>query len=179
MSIDRNDGTVGLPSGHSISPSLSQQAFRQTALFQEARSQDYGTLPWIHYHFSGGVIEGRKLLASLCFYDQILIYVSLIANLYAEDVHDWSSYSLDVEAATKDFHDRILEQILGAPTARRRVSVGQMSPEHLTLACPVTWQFSWGLVGSGHDFKGGITSICVRYGNRHEEANRAYRSGRG
>ncbi len=88
ISIDRDDGTIGLPNGHTIPPSLSQDAFRQTAMFQEARVQDYGTLPWIHYHFTGGTLEGRELLTRVCFYDQILVFVTLAVDLYGPGERD-------------------------------------------------------------------------------------------
>jgi hypothetical protein len=178
FNIDHTAGTVSLPNGNAISPSLSQDAFRQSAMFPKARAQDFGTLPWIHYHFSGGAIEGHELFTSLCFYDQMLVYASLSANLYTPGVFDWSNYSLDVEAATKELHDRLLNQLLGKPTRSTRLSVGQLLPEQATLARPLTWQFPWGQVGSGHDFKGGGTCITISYGNRREEACRLYESKR-
>jgi len=175
MLIDPSDGTVTLPAGCSISPLLSQDVFRKHSVFPRARSRDFGTLPWIHYHFSGGVIEGKELLASLCFYDQVLVYVSLAADFNPPGAKDWSSYSLDVEAAAKQFHDRLLEQEIGKPTRRDRLSVGNLPASQTTLACPLTWKFPWGRVCSGHDFKGGGTFITISFGNRQEEANRAYR----
>lgn len=173
MQIDRENGTVRLPSGLEIGPALTQDAFCALPGSGSARKHDHGKLPWIHYRLSGGEVDGKELLASLCFYDQLLVYVSISANLYPPGPNDWSDYSLDVESETKRFHDRLLEEILGSPSdggSWSRLPGGQG-----TLERPLGWRFPWGRVSSSHDSRGGGTYITISYGNRHEEANNAYR----
>jgi hypothetical protein len=176
MEIDPHSGVVTLPSGYPVGPDLSQAAFRADAVGAEARSQDYGTLPWIHYHFSGGQLEGKPLLASVCFYDQLLVSLTLTVDLYPPGPRDWSSYSLEVEAATKEFHDGLLTRTLGKPTQAEPLPLRPQASTPATLTRPLIWSYPWGRVISGHDFKGGGTSITVQYGNRLEEASEAYRT---
>lgn len=174
MNIDPQYGTIRFSNGALIEPIITQEDFRSKPVLSEARSQDYGTLPWIHYHFSGGQTEGRELLASVCFYDQLLIDVKISANFYPLGNWDWSHYSLEVEAETKHFHDQLLNKMLGKPNNGgwffRRIPHGLE-----TLQKPLQWKFKWGNVFSGHDWKGGDTAITVNYGNRGEEAHWAYK----
>jgi hypothetical protein len=176
LRIGAQDGTIDLPNGLSISPSLSQDVFRASPAFANARSQDYGTMPWIHYHFPGGNSDGKELLVSLCFYDQILVYVSLCADLYPPGPKDWSNYSLAIQATTKQFHDRLLAQMLGKPTKGGSLFLGQLPKGEVTLKRPLFWRFPWGHIYSSHDLKGGGTNITISYGNRKNEAEKAYRS---
>jgi hypothetical protein len=175
MFIDRDSGTVTLPNGYSVGPSLSQEGFRAGEMFGRAKSRDCGTLPWIHYDFSGGNVEGKELLVSVCFYDQMLVSLDITADLYPPGAKDWSNYSLDVEATTKEFHDRLLEQALGKPTRTDRLSMSNLTPTQTMLARSLMWKFRWGSVVSEHDQRGSGTSIFVSYGNRHEEASKTYR----
>jgi hypothetical protein len=174
MRIDHGNGGVTLPSGLAISPALTQDSFRALPAFQGAQQHDYGTLPWIHYHFSGGRVEGHELLVSLCYYDQLLVYVSMTADLYPPGPKDWSQYSLDVEAATKEFQDRLLVGMFGKPSESGSFLLGGLSKGRETLERPLRWDFPWGSVFSAHDSKGGGTAITVRYGDRLEQASRAY-----
>jgi hypothetical protein len=175
MQIDREDGTVRLPNGLEVGPALTQAAFRALPASQNARSEDYGTLPWIHYHLSGGQIDGKDLLVSLCFYDQMLVNVSVTADLYPPGPKDWSKYSLEVEAATKQFHDGLLKRIFGNPSKGGSFLFRRLPERKETLEWPLRWDFSWGSVFSYHDSKGGGTYITVGYGNRKEDASNAYR----
>lgn len=177
MNVDRQTGAVTLPNGWSAGPSLTQEGFRAGEMFPGARSGG-GVPPWIHYRFSGGRLDGKELLVSLCFYDETLVSLSVTADHYPPGQRDWSNYSLDVEAATKDFHDRLLEGQLGEPTDSPEFSMGGLSEAQATLARPHRWVFPWGKVLSSHDQKGGGTSIVVLYGNRQEEALRAFGSER-
>ncbi len=174
LQINRETGTINLPNGLSIISELTHDAFRLMPAFDTARSKDYGTLPWIHYHLSGGRIDDRELLVSLCFYDQLLVDVSMTVNLYPPGQDDWSRYSLDVEAATKRFHDRLLEQMLGNPTIGGSVVPEDLPEGWASLGRPMGWRFPWGEVRSGHDFKGGGTCITIGFGNRKEEASRMH-----
>jgi hypothetical protein len=176
--IDPGTGAVTFPNGVAIDASLTQDAFRASAIFAQARADTVGVPPWIHYHFSGGHLEGKELLVSLLYYDQMLVSVNVAADLYPPGPKDWSNYSLDVEAATKDFHDRLLTRLLGSPTESPEMSSGGFSAAQATLARPHRWRLPWGSVWSGHDTKGGGTSVMVQYGNRNEEANRLFRERR-
>lgn len=121
---------------------------------------------------------GSFFLVSLCFYDQVLVDVSLTADLYPPGPKDWSSYSLKVEAATKQFHDRLLEAMFGKPTKGGSFFLGRLPEGEATLERPLCWTFPWGTVSSYHDSKGGRTAITVSYGNRKEVAAKAYCSRR-
>ncbi len=79
-------------------------------------------------------------------------------------------YSLETEAATKDFHDRLLEYIFGGSADGAGFHAGRLSKDKAILKRPVSWSFPWGKVGSRDDPKGGGPSITVFYGNRHAEA---------
>jgi hypothetical protein len=175
MYIDKQNGTVNLPNGVSIASDLSQDAFRATPAFTAARSEDCGTLPWIYYHLPGGEIDGKPLLVSLCFYDQMLVDVSLTADLYPPGPKDWSSYSLEMEAATKQFHDRLLETMFGTPMSGGSVVLDRVPEGKAALDRPLCWTFPWGQVCSYHDPRSGGTSITISYGNRMEEARQAFR----
>jgi len=174
--IDARDGTIGLPNGQRIGPNLTQDAFRVSPEFASARKRDCGTLPWIHYHFSGGNLDGKELLASLCFYDQILVYVSLCADLYPPGSKDWSNYSLAVEEATKQPHDGLLTRILGKPNKGGSFLLGRLPKGEVTLKRPLFWNFPWGRICSVHDSRGGGTFITINYGDRMDKANKAFRS---
>ncbi len=174
MHIDRHTGTIKLPNGYAIEPNLSQQEFRANQIFSHSRCRNCGTLPWIHYEFSGGELKGKTILVGLCFYDQTLVSVSVSANLYPPGNADWSNYSLDVEAAAKRFHERILTDTLGKPTKSEQPAAEYLSDRKTTLTSSHTWAFAWGSVNSAHDSKGGGTFLTISYGNREALARKAY-----
>ena len=158
--------------GLAISPSLTQTEFRDSEKGGGATIESYGTPPWIHYHLDSGEVEGHNLLASLCFYGELLLSVSITANLYPTAARDWSSYSLDVEAATKLFHERLLARSLSAPSTTLRLPFDNLPPSQTTLAHPRFWRFHWGKISSSHDPKGGVTAITIMYGDRMETASK-------
>src|ERR1019366_81488 len=166
MDIDRQDGSVRLPNGFVFGSGLTQDDFRASAMFREAKSHYYGTWPWIHYSFPGGEIDGRDVLVSLCFHDQKLVSVDLTADLYPPGPKSWDNYSLQIEAATKDFHDRLLEYLFAGSAREESFHAGELSKDEAILERPAKWPFPWGTVWSSHDSKGGGTSITINYGNR-------------
>jgi len=174
--IDFREGFVMLPNGCVLSPHLSQDEFRASKWFAAATERDVGTRPFVHYGFSCGDVDGKELLANLIFYDQMLLSIELETAEYAPEARDWSNYSLEVEAATKDFHEILLRRMLGKPTSCTAITHTKCPPSQVTLYQPCRWRFSWGEVGSFHDQKGGATFISIKYGNRVEEANQAYRA---
>jgi len=176
MRIDPTNGTVILPNGFSISPDCTQDAFRATAIGADARSPHGGPSLWSHYRFSGGDIDGNDLIVGLCYYDQMLVYVDLAVSLYAADRRDWSHYSLNVEAQTKELHERILEEQFGKPSIGASLLSNRFPAKQDALNQRVDWHFEWGEVSSCHDSKGGGTFVRVSYGDRSEKATAAYRS---
>jgi hypothetical protein len=176
MHIEPGTGAVTFPNGLAVGADLTRDAFRDGVIFPHARADAVGVPPWMHYHFSGGQLEGKELLASLLFHDQMLVSVSVTADLYPPGPKDWSNYSLDVEAATKEFHDRLLTRLFGSPTESPAMSAAGFSAAQATLARPLNWVLPWGSVWSGHDTKGGGTSVMIHYGNRREEAVKASRA---
>lgn len=175
IEINADNGTIILPNEYSVSPSLTQEAFRNSEMFSNAQSRTAGTFPWIHYSFSGGSVSNRNLIVSLSFYDQMLVSTHMTVDFYPPGPKDWSDYSLDVETVTKQCHDALLEEILGKPIESGRLKGINLDPAHETLARPLMWDFPWGTVRSSYDFKGGGTYIIVSYGNRQEEANQEYK----
>ena len=176
IDINADNGTIILPNQYAFSPSLTQEEFCNGGMFGNAQSKTYGTFPWIHYRFSGGKLSGRNLLVNLCFFDQVIVSATMSVNLYPPGAADWSHYSLDVEAAAKQFYDAMLQEILGAPADSQLLANMNLDAAHECLARPLLWVFPWGTVRSAHDFKGGGTYIMVSYGNRKEEASKLYLS---
>lgn len=174
MQIDQENGSVRFPNGQFIGPAITQDSFRATPEFSESRGEDCGTLPWIHYHFGGGQLDGKDLAIAVCFYGQILVSLRITVNFYTSENWSWSDYSLEVEAQTKHFHDRLLHNLLGKPTKGGSFILGRLPEGQETLTTPLDWQFDWGRVSSSHDSKGGGTFISIGYGNRHKEASVAY-----
>lgn len=172
--IDPADGAIRFPDGAGLGVDTTQDAFLASPPGRDARPHDYGTRPWLHQRFTAGAVEGKSLLVNACFYEQMLVYVGITADLEPGKAKDWSNYSLDTEAATKRFHEALLEPMLGPPTERMSLGIDRFTREQATLAEPAAWAFAWGKVTSAHDLKGGGTSIVVSYGNRLEEANLAY-----
>src|SRR5580698_2313274 len=115
IDISRQDGTIHLPNGFMIDAGLTKDAFRASPIFDALKRQDGGAPGWIQYHIFGGAIDGRDCTVSLSFYNQMLISVSLMADLYPPGPKSWDTYSLETEAATKDFHDRLLEYLFAGP----------------------------------------------------------------
>jgi hypothetical protein len=108
----------------------------------------------------------------------MLVSVQISANFHPPGPLDWSNFSIDIEVATKQFHDRLLESLLGKPTTVTSISGRDPQNPEANLETFSTWTFPWGKIVSGHDSRGGNTSITVNHGNRQEEANRAYNAGR-
>ena len=176
MTIDPDTGAIAFPSGFAADAGLTQSAFRAGSAFAHARVDEAGVRPWIHYRLPGGELDGHPLLIDVLFHAELLVTVTVAADLYPPGPKDWSNYSLDVEAATKDFHDRLLEGQLGAPAESPAVSAAGLTPAQATLARPRRWAFAWGAVSSVHDTKGGGTFLMVQYGDRRAEAERAFRA---
>jgi hypothetical protein len=175
MRIASETGIITFANGIEIGPELTQDVFRALPRTHDARSEDHGTPPWIHYYFSGGQIDEKELLVGLCFYDQALVHVNITADLYPPGPNDWSRYSLDVEAVTKHFHDHLLEEMFGKPSKGGNFLFRRLPTGQETLDRPFQWNFSWGNICSYHDSRGGGTYITIGYGNRRVEAERAYR----
>jgi len=175
MTINPQTGTVTLPNGQRVGPELTREEFRSGPLNKDARTTDCGTMLFQHCRFEAGLVEDHPLLANACFFEETLLYLDMTVSLYPPGATDWSSYSLDTEAAIKSLHDRLLTEQLGEPSGILRVPVAYSTPAQASLAHALRWDFDWGQVWSSHDPKGGGTSMCVRYGNRLEEAHKAYR----
>jgi hypothetical protein len=174
IDINRDNGTILLPNRYLISPSLTRDSFQNSEMFSRVQCRNPGTISWIHYSFPGGKVSGRNLLVSLCFYDQGIIDAHMTVDMYPPGPKDWSDYSLDLEAAAKKLHDNLLEKILGKPVELDLLPNMNLNAGHECLARPLKWVFPWGIVRSAHDFKGGGTYMIVSYGNRREEAAKAY-----
>jgi len=172
MTIDPDTGAIAFPSGFAADAGLTQSAFRAGPAFAHARVDEAGVRPWIHYRLPGGELDGHPLLIDVLFHAELLVTVTVAADLYPPGPKDWSNYSLDVEAATKDFHDQLLTRLLGEPTESPARPRGHFSESQATLARPHTWRLPWGTVWSGHDAKGGGTYLALTYGNRRDEAGR-------
>jgi hypothetical protein len=69
-----------------------------------------------------------------------------------------------------------VEKVLGKATEEIHLPNMNLSPAHECLTRPLKWGFPWGTVRSAHDFNGGGTYIMISYGNRRDEATKAYYS---
>jgi hypothetical protein len=164
--IDPHNGYIYLPDGGKISPDLSLDAFEENPAFDKNRTITSG-VPWWSYLFSGGRIDDKKLLVSVHFYDQLLLFIDLTVSHYPPDQKDLSE---NIEADTKDFHDRLLEQTLGPP-ARTTVSPSSFPDRFPILHHSLEWSFPWGKISSLFDGRSCSSLIMVSYGNRREEAH--------
>ena len=174
MIIDPQTGAVTFPSGYLIDSDLSQDGFKTSKMSGQAQARHSGTLPWMQYHLSCGFLEGAEVLVVLWYYGQMLVSVDIPTTRLPPEDRNWSNYSVDVEAATKAFHDHILERMLGKPTKSECHSFVSVAPAHATLACPHVWTFRWGTVCSAHNFQNGDSSITMCYGDRGDKARQAY-----
>lgn len=174
LRIDPLTGRVSLPNGSVVGPELAREEFMSGPHGDEARKMGSGDVLFMHGRFTAGTIDGHPLLANACYFEDMLIYLDLSVNLYPPHATDWSSYSLDIEAAIKSFHDRLLREQLGEPTRAYPLSLSYLTPAQASLEKSLEWKFPWGRVFSAHDTKGGGTSFSVQYGDRLAEANRLY-----
>lgn len=174
LRIDPLTGRVSLPNGSLVGPELAREEFMSGPHGDEARKMGSGDVLFMHGRFSAGTIDGHPLLANACYFEDMLVYLDLSVNLYPPHATDWSSYSLDIEAAIKSFHDRLLREQLGEPTRAYPLSLSYLTPAQASLEKSLEWKFPWGRVFSAHDTKGGGTSFSVQYGDRLAEANRLY-----
>ena len=168
LNIKRDDGTIILPNGYSVSPLLSQEAFRKSETFGRVESQRAGVVPWTRYSFSGGNVSDKNFVVTLCFHDQELFSVTMCVDFYSPGQKDWSYYSLDIESSAKQCHDAMLEEMLGTPDESERLAGIHLENTHEVLSLPLKWFFSWGSVMSAHDFNGGGTYIIINYDNEEK-----------
>jgi len=173
LDIDPQDGTIRLPNGFAIGAGMTQDAFRASSIFAEAKSESHGTPPWIQYNLPGGQLEGKAILVSLSFYDEMLVSVDLTADLYPPGPKSWDTYSEETEGATEKFHDRLLEYFFAGSARGERFDANPRSGDKAPLK---NWAFPWGEARSTHDSRGGGTFIIVAYGNRQAEAAKAYQA---
>ncbi|HEY3739674.1 MAG TPA: hypothetical protein VGL53_07515 [Bryobacteraceae bacterium] len=167
MDIDEKDGTVTLSNGLVIRPDLTRGEFEAVSTGGSAS----GSPPWSHHRIAGDVADGREILASVCFHGELLVSVDLCAGLYPAGQVGWEHYSDEIEAATKDFHDHLLEHLFSKHlTAKTFEAPGELSRDPALLKRTVEWKFAWGSVVSHHDPRSSTTSITVLYGNRLAEA---------
>jgi hypothetical protein len=164
--IDPENGFVRLPDGKLISSALTLDTFQADGVFAQDRTCSNGA-PWWGYRFPGGRIDGKELLAAVQFYDQLLLSVDLTVNHYAPDQ---KTVSEKVEAAAKDFHDRLLERSLGRHS-KTVLSPSSFPDRHPTLDRSLEWAFPWGTVSSIFVGQSCSSLMMVRYGKRWEEAH--------
>jgi len=172
LSINPATGELALPIGASISPDTTRDAFASDPVFAGARNAG-GAPPYLTLSFDAGELDHRPLLARVTFYEQTLLSISLTIDVYEKGA-TWDDYSFESEAGTKLLHEALLTRLLGEPTHRdHRFAFGKSKAEAI-LAQPVTWEFEWGRAVSSHDSKGGGTYITLAFGDRMNEARRAY-----
>jgi len=172
--IDRHDGAIRLPNGFVVNANLTRDAFEASAVYDAARRLDSGGMPWTQYRFPGGEIDGKDVSVTLAFSGQTLIFVNLTADLYPPGPKSWDTYSDQTEAATKDFHDRLLAYLFADPPTAGPFHPDPLSEDTSVFNRPVKFQLPWGSAESTHDPRGDETYITVSYGNRYAEAARAF-----
>jgi hypothetical protein len=170
MDIDQKDGTVHLSNGCVISPGLTERTLQTEPAFIAATLEYTGNPPWSKYRVPGDVTDGKNVFVILSFYGQVLVSVDLCVNLYPPGAVRWESYSDGIEAAVKDFHDRLLQHLFTKHASAASFHAAQLSQDLGILKQPVNWTFPWGRVISYHDSRSSTTFISVLYGNRLAEA---------
>lgn len=168
MDIEEKDGTVTLSNGLVIRPDLARDDFEDRFTVDGVRPQSSGSPVWSHQRIPGDVTDGREILASVCFHGQKLVSVDLCANLYPAGAVGWEHYSDEIEAATKDFHDRLLQHLFAKHASAKtfQAPAAELSRDPAILKRTVEWPFPWGKVVSQHDPRSSTTSILVMYGDR-------------
>jgi hypothetical protein len=170
MDIDQQDGTIRLANGLVITASLTQEAFQADPASRTVTRLDRGAPPWITYRLPGGTIDDRAISLGLCFHAQVIVSVDINVNLYGPGPKTWDSYSDKIEAAAKDFHDRLLQHLFSKHETSDTFHVAQLSDDVALLAHSTDWPFAWGAVSSFHDPQSLGTKITVSYGNRLADA---------
>ncbi len=170
MEIDQQDGTIRLANGLVITASLTQEAFQADPASRTVTRVDRGAPPWITYRLPGGTIDGRAISLGLCFNAQVITSVDINVNLYGPGAKTWDSYSDKIEAAAKDFHDRLLQHLFSEHGTSDTFHVAQLSDDVALLEHSTDWPFAWGAVSSFHDPRSSGTKITVSYGNRLADA---------
>ena len=170
MEIDQQDGSIRLANGLVITASLTQEAFQADPASRTVTRVDRGAPPWITYRLPGGTIDGRAISLGLCFNAQVITSVDINVNLYGPGAKTWDSYSDKIEAAAKDFHDRLLQHLFSKHETSDTFHAAQLSDDVALLAHSTDWPFAWGAVSSFHDPRSSGTKITVSYGNRLADA---------
>ncbi len=176
INLYKSDGTITLPNGSSIHDDITLDYFKSAIEFAGAKKQALGTPPWVHLRFLPGYVDDHELIASICFYDQLLVSVSLTINLYKTGKSDGAAVSADTELETKSLHERLLRKLLGSPTRHGGTNAAAPTDESERLNCPFYWEYHWGEIASYHDAESGGTFIKIEYGNRRKESNQAHES---
>jgi hypothetical protein len=166
MEIDQRDGTIRLANGLVITASLTQDAFRADPASHTVTRLDRGAPSWVTYRLPGGTIDGRAISLGLCFHAQVIVSVDINVNLYGPGATTWDSYSDTIEAAAKDFHDRLLQHLFLKHQTSDTFHVARLSDDVAVLAHSTDWPFSWGAVSSYHDPRSLGTKITVFYRNQ-------------
>jgi hypothetical protein len=171
MIIDKNSGLIELPNGLVITTELVKSDFEESTYGKQAQPYDRGTFPFQWYRLTGGILDVHEIGLDLCFYKEELVMFNACVNFYPVDAKDWRGYSLEIESQTKQFHDKLLRNILGSPHEKFPI------PEHsydLRVGDNLAYHYKWGSVWSGYDGFSGNSSIVVRYGSRLEDAQNDY-----
>ena len=171
LDIGKQDGFVELPIGEVMRADLTHNEFRTSAIYLNARTTHTsdGTAD---YQFSAGDFQGKRWRARLSFFNQLLVHLDLVANLYPKGQWSQTHFDLNVESATKRFHDELLLKMLGAPELEDNLEViraYELGNDHINLANRAIWRFPWGSISSFHDFSGRKTEIRVVYATRHQQ----------
>jgi hypothetical protein len=163
--IDPASGFIHLPAGGVVSPDLTLKAFEENTSWANNETITSG-VPWWSYLFPGGRVDGKNLLVSVHFYDQLLLSVDLTVSHYDQDQKD---LSVKIEADTKNFHDRLLERIFGPPSDITFLPTS--SPNNYPLlGRSLAWAFRWGTVSSLFVSQSCCSLMMVSYGKRREAA---------
>jgi len=165
MFIDKDIGKIELPNGLVITPELTKSGFESSTYFEQATPYDYGTLPFQWYRFIGGQLEGHNFYINICFYSEDLVSFHASINLHPTDPPKWADWSLEIQSQEKQFHDKLLQSVLGHSHERL------FSPENYPeLDYSINYKYNWGEVWSGYDGKSGSSSIVISFGSRLKNA---------
>lgn len=174
INLYKSDGTITLPNGSSIHDNITLDYFKSAIEFAGAKQQSNGTPPWVYLRFLPGYVDDHELIATICFYEQLLVSVSLTINLYKTGKPDGAAVSAETELETKSLHERLLKKLLGSPTRYGGTNAAAPTDDSERLNCPSYWDFHWGEISSHHDAESGGTFITIEYGDRRNISNQAH-----
>lgn len=170
MQINPETGFISLPGKIVFGPDLTLPSLIAANAWGAMRRPGPGTEGWCHYLLPNLRASDQAWGADLCFHQDVLVRVTLAANVHPDGQPAAEGFSPAAEAESKRFHDARLAECLGRPHKVRRFKLAGLGARERVLEECLLYRYPWGEVSSTYDPKGGCSQILVTYGDRFERA---------